>query len=119
MKVWVSINIANKFSSAGQTLGTKTPKKCFHVDVLEAFVHWLGTNELIGATKHVTLLYFDLLFKIKSIYLKFFFEETIYMCCILFAQPRVGLIFYIYSNPLIIKDKKKDVTLLLYSLGGC
>jgi hypothetical protein len=28
-------NIANKLFSTKQALGAKTPKKCFHIDVLE------------------------------------------------------------------------------------
>jgi hypothetical protein len=30
----------SKLSSSGQTFGAKTPNKCCHVDVLEAFVRW-------------------------------------------------------------------------------
>jgi hypothetical protein len=33
-------NIANKLSSNGQTLGTKTYKKCCHIDILEHVLFW-------------------------------------------------------------------------------
>jgi hypothetical protein len=39
-RVWVSKNIEDKFSSTGQSLGAKPPKKCYHVGILEAVVHW-------------------------------------------------------------------------------
>jgi hypothetical protein len=38
MRVWIFIDIVDKFSSTRQTLGAQTPKKCCHVDVLEAVV---------------------------------------------------------------------------------
>ena len=44
MRVWVSINIANKFFFTRQTFGTKTPKNCCHVDVLGALVRWPLTS---------------------------------------------------------------------------
>jgi hypothetical protein len=37
-RVWISINIADKFLSTAQILDSKTSKKCYHISVLEAVV---------------------------------------------------------------------------------
>ena len=39
-RVWVSVFDAPKLFSRGQTLGTKSAKKCCHVGTLEAFHLW-------------------------------------------------------------------------------
>jgi hypothetical protein len=46
LKNWfrpLGVNIADKISSTRQTLGTKTSKRCCHVGVLKAVIHWLLT----------------------------------------------------------------------------
>ena len=37
---WTALSSSAKLSLSGQTFGTKTPKKYYHVDILEALVHW-------------------------------------------------------------------------------
>jgi hypothetical protein len=39
-KVWIFVNIVDKFSSIIQTLGSKTHKKCCHIGILEGVVFW-------------------------------------------------------------------------------
>jgi hypothetical protein len=37
----LGVNIADKFFPTRQNFGAQNPKKCCHVDVLEALVRWL------------------------------------------------------------------------------
>ena len=61
-RVWISVLGGPKLLSRGQTLGTKSTKKCYHVGTLEAFHLWslapsvkaqrstsrLSTNHVVG-----------------------------------------------------------------------